>query len=210
MIDNVIFDFGNVIINVDTNHTEKKFAKIGVKNFSEFYSLSRQSNLFTLLETGKITPEEFRTDLRKMLKINIKDDEIDNAWNAMLLDIPEERLATIIKLKANKNKKVYLLSNTNEIHINYFLNNQKELWQISDFKEYFDDIFLSYEIGYRKPQKEIYNHLINKTGIDIKKTLFIDDNKDNIMTANDIGMKTYLFNKETETLNTVLKKYNLL
>jgi len=208
MIDSVILDFGNVIINVDPVYTEKKFAEFGIKNFLELYSLSKQLNLFTLLETGKITPKEFRTELKNILKTEIDNEKIDEAWNAMLLDIPEERLATIIKLKTKK--KVYLLSNTNKIHIEYFLNNQKKLWQIDDFKSYFDDIFLSYEIGYRKPQKEIYNYLIDKTGIDANKALFIDDNKDNITSANNIGMHTHLFNNKNETLNEVLKKYDLL
>src|SRR5579872_3080509 len=114
-IKNIIFDLGGVIINIDYKLTSLAFNKLGAKNFDQAYSQMSQNKLFDDFETGKISSEVFRKLLKEKLQLSISDEQFDNAWNAMLLDIPIKRLLLIKELK--KSYKVYLLSNTNDIHL---------------------------------------------------------------------------------------------
>ena len=113
----IIFDLVGVVLNIDYRLTIVAFEKLGIKNVELFYSKKEQNPIFDKLEIGAITPTYFLTVLQKYCT-NTKKSEIEKAWNAMLLDLPERRLIHIQKL--SKNYKIFLLSNTNEIHINAF------------------------------------------------------------------------------------------
>ena len=116
-INAIIFDLGAVILNIDYQKTIKEFQKIGIQNPASLYSKKVQTNLFNQLEIGKISEEEFLKEMQK--KTNNSDvSQIKNAWNAMLLDLPEKRISLITALK-NKYQ-LYLQSKTNIIHINAF------------------------------------------------------------------------------------------
>jgi len=113
----IIFDLGAVILNINYQNTIDAFSKLGVKNASGFYSKKVQANLFNQIETGDITAEKFLSKLQKETN-NASINQVSKAWNAMLLDLPENRLAVIQSLK--KEYSIYLLSNTNAIHIEAF------------------------------------------------------------------------------------------
>ena len=114
-IKSIIFDLGGVILNLDYSKTEDEFKKIGVLHFTELYSQKKQTLLFDDFEKGKIKPEEFISSIKESENLKIKEIDFINAWNAMLLEIPIEKLQFIDGLK--KDYKIILLSNTNEIHI---------------------------------------------------------------------------------------------
>ena len=143
----IIFDLGAVILNINYQNTIDEFTKLGVTNAATFYSKKVQTNLFNQIETGMISSNEFLKALQKETnKTNIT--QLEQAWNAMLLDLPEERLQLIKKLKSNHT--IFLLSNTNAIHINAFkkqLGDKKWL----AFCKLFDKMYLSHEVGLRKP-----------------------------------------------------------
>jgi putative hydrolase of the HAD superfamily len=123
----IIFDLGAVILNINYQNTIDEFTKLGVKNAATFYSKKVQTNLFNQIETGMISSNEFLKELQKETK-NANINQVEKAWNAMLLDLPEERVQLIKKLKNNHT--IYLLSNTNAIHIDAFkkqLGNRKWL-----------------------------------------------------------------------------------
>ena len=117
-IKNVIFDLGGVILNLNYQATTDAFEKLGVKNFENLYNQKKQTELFNNFEKGLISTEKFISNLQKTTALNKK--QITNAWNAMLLELPKERLEFIQSLKSNYN--TFLLSNTNEIHIDFFEN----------------------------------------------------------------------------------------
>ena len=117
-IKNIIFDLGGVILNLDYIKTENEFKKIGVLHFKELYNQKKQTVLFDDFEKGKIKPEDFISSFKESENLKIKEIDFINAWNAMLLEIPVEKLEFIENLK--KNYKIFLLSNTNEIHIKKF------------------------------------------------------------------------------------------
>ena len=194
----IIFDLGAVILNINYQNTIDEFTKLGVKNASSFYSKKVQADLFNQIETGKITAEKFLTELQKETN-NATINQVKNAWNSMLLDLPNERLELIKALKSKY--RIYLLSNTNNIHIDAFkkqLGNAK--WE--DFCNLFDKMYLSHEVGLRKPNTEIFKHILNEQKLKAEEVFFIDDSPQHIEGAKKLGIKTHhlLDNENITTL----------
>ena len=183
----IIFDLGAVILNINYENTIDEFTKLGVKNAETFYSKKVQTELFNKIETGNISNNEFLRELQKETK-NAKIKQVKIAWNAMLLDLPKERLQLIKKLKDNHT--IYLLSNTNSIHINAFkeeLGNKKWL----EFCELFDKMYLSHELGLRKPDAKIFEYILNEQKLKAEEVFFIDDSPQHIASAKKLGINCH-------------------
>ena len=196
---NIIFDLGGVILNIDYQRAVNAFQKLGHKDFDASYSQLVQTHFFDRYERGEITSAEFRDGLREGFDIQISDTEIDAAWNAMLLDLPQERLTLLQKLGATK--RLTLLSNTNEIHIKEFSRSLKEEHGISDLSVYFEKLHYSYEVGMRKPEARIFEYVLNHHGFKTEETLFIDDSVQHIEGAKKVGLNAYLLKaNEGETI----------
>ena len=189
-IRNIVFDLGNVIINIDPDLTLQKFRNMGVANFDEMYSIMRQTDVFDRLDTGKITLPEFRNAIREYAKINLTDKQINDAWCAMLLDFPEENVELLQKLRA-EGYKLYLLSNTNKMHIDYYTEYLKQQFGSDLLSGLFDRTFYSHEIGYRKPNREAFEYVLKSEGLKPVETLFIDDLEHNVIGARQSGMQAY-------------------
>ena len=192
-IKNIIFDLGVVIINVDSDMTVKAMKSLGFENFEESYTLFKQTDLFDKLEKGLITSNDFRNELRKHINREVSDYEFDEAWGAMLLDFPEERIELIKELGEKYN--VYLLSNTNEIHYNQYIKDFKNEFGF-DFNSLFKKAYYSYQIRKRKPNVDIYEYVISDSNLNPKESLFIDDLKVNIEAAQKTGIQTLWINPE--------------
>lgn len=191
----IIFDLGGVILNIDYNLTSKAFRDLGFDDFDEVYSQARQSDVFDLFETGQISAGEFRDFIRSFKKC-LSDDQINNAWNTMLLDLPKERIELLKNLR--KELPIYLLSNTNEIHIKAFLKIVADTFGDANL---FDSIFVNHyyssEIGFRKPEANCFEYVIHENGLEPSKTLFIDDSIQHIHGAEQVGLKAYHLKNET-------------
>ena len=183
----IIFDLGAVILNINYQNTINAFSKLGVKNASTFYSEKIQTNLFNQIETGDITVEKFLAELQKETN-NASINQVSEAWNAMLLDLPENRLAVIQSLK--KKYSIYLLSNTNAIHIDAF---KKKLGNVKwvKFCNLFDKMYLSHEVGLRKPNAAIFKYILEEQNLKPEEVFFIDDSPQHIESANKLGIKTH-------------------
>jgi putative hydrolase of the HAD superfamily len=183
----IIFDLGAVILNINYQNTIDEFSKLGVKNASSFYSKNAQTNLFNQIETGDITAKKFLSELQKETN-NASINQVSEAWNAMLLDLPENRLALIQSLK--KECSIYLLSNTNAIHIDAFKKKiGKEKW--TRFCNLFDKMYLSHEVGLRKPNTTIFEYILKEQNLQAHEVFFIDDSPQHIESANKLGIKTH-------------------
>ena len=187
---NIIFDLGNVIINIDPDLTIRKFKELGVVHFDEMYTIMRQTDVFDRLDTGKISLPEFRNAIRQYTKINMTNEQIDDAWCAMLLDFPEENVALLRKLHI-EGYKLYLLSNTNEMHITYYTEYLRQQFGCDLLSELFDSTFYSHEIGYRKPNREAFEYVLTAGGLKPSETLFIDDLEHNVIGARQTGIQAY-------------------
>lgn len=195
---NIIFDLGGVLLNIDYNLTTKAFSDMGVENFNELFSKANQTQLFDLYEKGKISSDEFRARVKTYLKNNNSNSDIDNAWNCMLLDFPKERFELLHKVK--KSHRTFLLSNTNDIHIKKFSEYLIHNFGMADLTNYFEEIYLSYEVGMRKPDAEIFEMVLSKNKLLPEETLFIDDSPQHIEGAKKIGIHAYWLNLEKETV----------
>lgn len=187
-IKNIIFDLGGVLLDIDYNLTRTAFEKAGVTHFDDMYSQASADKLFQKLETGKITEDNFYKELNNSTGMHLSPEEIRNAWNAMLLSFRENSLTAIANLKGKY--KLYLLSNTNFIHMEAFNKIYHSQPRSLRFDDYFNKAFYSCDIGFRKPDAICYEWVIDHLKIDAAETLFIDDSVQNIEAAKSVGMKT--------------------
>jgi glucose-1-phosphatase len=189
-IRNIIFDLGGVIINIDYDRTAAAFRNLGLDNFDEIYSKAKQEKIFDKLETGHLHEDHFRDELLKHLPKNVTVADVDKAWNAMLLDFPTSRLDFIYELK--KHYRIFLLSNTNFIHIREFLPIADEQVGKDRFEAAFEKIYYSCEVGMRKPDMEIFEFVLNENNLVAAQTLFIDDSPQHIEGALKTGIHAEL------------------
>ena len=189
----IIFDFGGVILNIDYNKTYKAFTNLGVKNFDEMYSQKNANPLFHDLEEGKINEEEFYNAFKRSTQLPLTDQQIKNAWCAMLMHYRKEALQTLSAIRHKY--KLYLLSNTNIIHYKEFNKIFEEDIGPGSINNYFDKVYYSHEIGYRKPGNEAYEYVLQQNNLDAIQTIFIDDSIQNIDAAKALGLQT-IFLKE--------------
>ena len=192
-IKNIIFDFGGVILNIDYKLTENAFAKLGLKEFDTIYSQTTQKELFDVFEKGLISPADFRGEIKKFINEGVDDLQIDEAWNAMLLDLPEERIQLLFQLK--KKYQIFLLSNTNEIHFNTFSSYMQSKFNQDVFSDLFDKPYFSHKVKMRKPDAEIFELVLKENNLKKDETLFIDDSIQHIEGAKKVGLNAILLEK---------------
>jgi len=199
-IDTIIFDLGGVILNLDPQKTIEAFANITGLSAEQLLEHS-QEPVFKQYEKGEVSSDEFRNGLKEIFHVNVKDSVLDNAWNAMLLDLPLDRLEMIGRLRPKL--KTFVLSNTNEIHIAAFDEIVTQATSGKIIQDYFDTVYYSHKVGMRKPSREIFEMVVNKNGLEKSNTLFIDDTLEHIETAKKIGLHTWHLTNQDE-LFTVL------
>ena len=194
--DTIIFDLGGVIVNLNTQSTLDAFAQLSGLNASEVLSRFMNEPDFSRYDKGLISEDEFRVVVKRTMGISSTDSEIDQAWNAMIYDIPPHRLDWLKGL--NDKFQVYILSNTNTIHINYVHDELFKEHGLYNFSSLVREVYYSHEIGMRKPDKEIYEWVIDKNKLQIGNTIFLDDNEDNINGANEVGINALKVNSPEE------------
>jgi putative hydrolase of the HAD superfamily len=198
MLKVIIFDFGGVLINLNRQAAVDKLIALGVHDADALLNNYVQSGLFLDLESGKITADEFRAALRSQYQLaGITDEQIDEAFLAFLLDVPESKLQMLRQLKstarnaAGESVRIVMLSNTNPIHFPYCIRKHFEYdgYKMSD---YFDALYLSYEMKASKPDEEIFLKLLEAEQVKPCECLFLDDGPRNIETAERLGFQTHL------------------
>ncbi|QCR25062.1 HAD family phosphatase [Pontibacter sp. SGAir0037] len=187
-IKNIIFDLGGVIINLDYHKSIQELQRYCKSGRSIEYSQKAQSKLFDLFETGASTAEEFRAQLREEYDLEATDEEIDAAWNAMLLDIPQERIDLLLEL--GKKYRIFLLSNTNAIHLKRFNEIVAHSFTIPSLDSLFEQTYYSHLVGLRKPDAVIFEQILQQHNLQKEETLFIDDSIQHIESARKIGIQT--------------------
>ena len=187
-IEAIIFDLGGVILDIDYNLTKAAFEKLGSTHFDEMYSQAEADDLFRRLETGDVKPGEFYTEFNKSSGLHLSPEEISGAWNAMLLTFREESLTFLERIKTRY--RLFLLSNTNEIHYEVF----KQIYFGNErsfvFEDYFEKAYYSFDMGKRKPDADIFEAVLQENNLNPLTTLFIDDSIQNIEAAKQLGIQT--------------------
>lgn len=197
-IRNIIFDLGGVLYNINYNLTAHAFKSLDISNFDDIFTQASQLQLFDLLDKGAITPDAFRNELRNLTGLPLTDQQIDNAWNAMLLEMHPYSLELLAKVKGRY--RTFLLSNTNQIHFPVFLQYLIDNHNLDNLKDLFEEQYLSFEMGMRKPDVEIFNFVIRQNGLIPSETLFIDDTPQHVAGARKAGLRAYWLNVDTESV----------
>ena len=197
-IQNIIFDLGGVIVNINPQLTASAFAELSDSDPVDIMELHKSANFFTAYEKGQITDERFRNELRQFLGKEIPDAVIDKAWGALLLDIPKQKLDLISR--ARKEHTTFLLSNTNHIHRLKFTQTFRDVTG-HEIEEYFDKVYYSYEMGKRKPDADIFLQVLEENKLKPEETLLIDDSLPNIITAQDLGIQILHVERNQEQID---------
>ncbi len=187
-VKNLIFDLGNVIINIDLPLAMQAFGELASKDAERLKTNFWSADFFLAHETGHCTDADFRKNICKLLEKDLPDHELDLAWNALLLDIPAERIELLQQLRGEY--KLYLLSNTNAIHIEAVNRQLKEKFGLDSLHELFDKVYYSYEVGHRKPNAEIYSYVLADANLKAEESIFFDDSQANLKSAEQIGIQT--------------------
>ena len=176
------------MLDLAPNNTAEIFAKLSGHDIAVIYEIFSSSNWAPLFEKGLITRVEFRNEVNKALNTRLTNEEIDEAWNAMLGDLPQDRFLLLSGLRTRF--QTFILSNTNEIHVDAFTDTVAQVAQGDLIDEHFDKIYYSHEMGMRKPDLEIFEFVLKSNNLKPDTTLFIDDMLPNIEAAQECGIKT--------------------
>ena len=193
MIKNLIFDFGDVFINLD-----KGIVPSGILNYGKSPESPELIEIAARYEKGALSSENFVSTVCSILEEN-RPEIIIKLWNSMIKDFPEERLSFIEKLKESRRYRMFLLSNTNELHIKY-VEEVMGASRYQRFKNCFEEFYLSHEIGMRKPDSEIFKFVLDSNYLEAQETLFIDDTLEHIVSAGKIGIHTWHLQVGQETV----------
>lgn len=202
-VKNIIFDLGGVLLNINPRKTIEAFGLLGMEQLVGDKGLTYDHEIFYQMEQGKISPDEFRDGVRKLISIEVTNDQIDAAWTAMLLDFPANRVELLRNLR--KDYKIYLFSNTNAIHVEKYHSDFRKLHGI-EVSSLFEIDFYSNEIGFRKPSPESFQEIIGLSGITPEESIFIDDSLLNVEAAIACGMKGFWL-EPGQKIEKVLEKF---
>ena len=201
MVKNIIFDFGGVFINLDKEATARMLVKLGFAGITP-----ELMELFIAYETGIISTELFLEQAKKWVP-KASNEELRNAWNSILLDFPTYRLQFLEGMARSGTHRLFLLSNTNALHLEK-VEEKMGTEAYLRFKNAFDHCYFSHEIHLRKPEEEIFTHVLTQQKLDPAETLFIDDTEEHILTAEKLGLRVWHLQIEEEDiveLNTKLE-----
>lgn len=193
-IKNIIFDLGGVILDIDESMTLNELKKLGVDglnllNSNEFKALDER------FERGIISAQTFRKQAKSLLgRPDMSNPDLDYLWNSMLLDIPRERIQALEEIK--KHYRIFLMSNTNEIHYDLYVRDLQLRFGYKQFDDLFNKSFFSFDIHLMKPDPLFFEFVLDNQMMKPNETLFIDDTKANIEVAQELGLHTYLIGRE--------------
>lgn len=189
-IKNIIFDLGGVILNLSVDSTLRKFSELSGHPVEKVIETYHSRPEFLAYERGEMSNEEFRMSLNDIFGITSTDLELDECWNAMLGDIPAERIELLSELKSKY--KTYLLSNTNAIHLDCFGGILKKSGSnIESLESLFHRTYYSHLMRMRKPDAVIYEYVLRENNLKARETIFLDDNLANLKGAESVGIQTF-------------------
>ena len=194
-IQNIIFDLGGVIINLDNKLTEKAFVDLGVKDFRKYFGHGFAASFFSDFEVGKISDQEFISDLKKMMEVDVSDQVIMDAWDALLLNFPQERIRLLDVLK--RKYRLFLFSNTNALHLKKVQSIYRNEFGSGSLEDHFEKTYYSHLIHLRKPDAASFEYIIRENNLDPAATMFVDDAQVNVDGANAAGLKGFYLAPDT-------------
>lgn len=193
-IKNIIFDLGGVVLDIDESIVYKELEKMGI-NTSELAHSKDLMEILSKFDTGIYTAPTFRKRMKALIgQEKMTDQKFDSIWDAMLLDIPRERIEAIEKVK--KHYKIFLMSNSNVIHYDLYVRDLQLRFGYNEFDELFNKSYFSFAEHLEKPDPRFFELILDHEGLLPEETLFIDDTEKNIKVAKSLGINTYHISRE--------------
>ena len=193
-IKNIIFDLGGVVLDIDENIVYKELEKMGIST-SELAHSKEFMDIMSKFDTGIYTATTFRKKTKAILgQEKMTDQKFDSIWNSMLLDIPRERIAALEQIR--KHYKIFLMSNSNEIHYDLYVRDLQLRFGYNEFDELFNKSYFSFAEHLEKPNPRFFELILDHEHLLPEETLFIDDTAENIMVAKSLGINTYRISRE--------------
>lgn len=199
MIENIIFDFGGVLINLD-----KGAVPLALEQWGASEKDPALLDLSHRYEKGSISSKAFVSEVLTHLG-PVTPHQVETAWNKTILDLPEDRMVFLETLRDRGSHRTFLLSNTNDLHMACVRERMGQA-TYKRFQRCFERFYLSYEMGMRKPDPEIFLHVLRENGLAPEKTLFIDDTEEHVQGAASVGLQTWLFHPDTEDITELLER----
>ncbi|PWK77294.1 putative hydrolase of the HAD superfamily [Mucilaginibacter oryzae] len=207
-IKNIIFDYGNVIFSIDFKRVQQSWNQLGIANPETFFGHKAQDEIFDKFDRGEVTPEEFRAYVReKTGNPTLTDEQIDAAWNSILVGIAEGNHDLLLQLKDKY--RTFLLSNINAIHYDYIMNYLKTDFGFDGNDHLFEKTYYSHLTGKRKPEAAIFEQVLQENNLKPEETLFIDDSPQHLEAAKKLGIQTFLMTAP-DTIQLFAKREHLI
>ena len=207
MIKNIIFDFGNVLFDLNLPNIEAGMRRLFGENYEQALAKLRKDHIFPLYETGGISSEEFLAAIQMSAPPNPEPEEIKAVWNSIFLEMPSHRFDMLLKLR--REYKVFMLSNINDLHADWIDAYMLRVHSIPDFQStYFDGVYYSHLIRLRKPDLDAYEYVLSDAEIKPEETVFYDDLKENIAAAEQVGIRGIWHDPATEIAERVTQIQN--
>lgn len=194
MIRNLIFDFGDVFINLDKKAPEQALMRMGIRTIDEDMIDWHNTYEKGLMTTEQLV-EKYLYKFPRLSRISFKE-----AWNSIILDFPQHRLDWILRVASSNKYRLFLLSNTNDLHMEQVIKNMGAL-RFAQFQNCFEQFYLSQKIKMRKPDLEIYDFVLTQNELKAEDSLFIDDTILNTAAAASLGIKTWHLRPEKEDVS---------
>ena len=196
----IIFDLGNVLFDLDIPRTWRALERIMQVKFDHPFAYPPTREIMYAYERGTVDTGAFVGELQRLCPGDTPVESVVEAWNAMLLQLPPQRLPFLTALK--KRMPLYLLSNINALHLEFFYRHMRDEHGVLNWDAaYFEQTFYSNYLGMRKPDTPIYEHVIDSIGLPAEQILFIDDNEHNIRGADQLGIQTIHLGVEEEVIH---------
>ncbi|MBK0379157.1 HAD family hydrolase [Mucilaginibacter segetis] len=207
-IKNIIFDYGNVIFSIDFRKAQSAFKHLGINNTEEFFGHRNQDQIFDKFDRGEISESEFREYVRKKTgNPTISDQQIDDAWNSLLVGVAPGNHELLLKFKSKY--RTFLLSNINAIHYSYIMRYLKNEFEYNDNEHLFEKTYYSHLRGKRKPETAFFEQVLSENNLMPQETLFIDDSPQHLESAAKLGIQTFLMTTP-DTLAKFTERENLV
>ncbi len=208
-IKNIIFDYGNVIFEINFKRTQDALVQLGIKEVTSFFAHKNHNSLFDNFEVAGISPAEFRAGIREAAhNPALTDEQIDEAWNSLLIGVSGNNHEVLLEMKTKY--RTFLLSNNNEIHYNWIINYLQKEFGLNNYDNFFEKAYFSQQMKLRKPNVNIFEQVIKDNHLNPDETLFIDDSPQHIEGAKKAGLPTLLMDEHPEKLREFLVKQGLL
>ncbi len=207
VVKNIILDLGGVLLNLDYDLMAKNLADLGIL---DVFSKQKQTGFMDDWEEGKFDKNHFLSELKKLgnLTESNAEQKINDAWNSILLDFPKERLELLQILQSKY--RLFLYSNTNEIHIESFESSLQTDHQVDGLHSFFEKVYYSNVLGIRKPKTEGFLQILNENNLLAEETIFIDDSPQHIVGAKNAGITSFYLDLQTQNIHSLLTDLKLI